>query len=98
MEKINMITQHAVNNGYPNGQAQTTNVSRRQSQLDQAVADGQLTSAQEQMIENEYKSMRQSKGSSQNLTASQRRQDRHASRQQMLSWAQSENIPTQFVN
>jgi hypothetical protein len=93
-----MISQPAVYSGYSNTPAHNTTVSRRQSRLDEAVADGQLTSAQEQMIENQYRSMRGSKGSLGNMSASQRQQERQQMRQEMTSWAQNENIPTQFVN
>ncbi|HUD11218.1 MAG TPA: hypothetical protein VMS08_02305 [Candidatus Saccharimonadia bacterium] len=65
--------------------------------LDQAVADGQLTSAQEAMIESKYRSMHQSLGSMRNMSDSQRHSDMQQMRSQMQSWAQSEGIPSQFM-
>jgi major membrane immunogen (membrane-anchored lipoprotein) len=85
-------------NGYPKMGMHSQDKTGWKQRMDQEVADGQLTSAQEQMIQNEYTSMRQSWGSMKDESSTQRRAEWQQMKQQMMSWAQSQNIPTQFMN
>jgi major membrane immunogen (membrane-anchored lipoprotein) len=84
-------------NGYPRMGMHTQDKTGWKQRLDQEVADGQLTSAQEQMIETKYQSMRQSWGSMKDESSTQRRAEMQQMKQQMMSWAQSEGIPSQYV-